>query len=283
MANKNKPSFIRSSNRPMLTCVLSDETAEQTIATMRNAIYDGADGFLLDFAKLRKEDFNYNSIKRIVDFAEDKPILTNNYRTPMRQHLSDEEIADMNLLAASAGVSMCDVMGDIFDPSPRERVDPTPLQLSMDPEVIERQKKYVEELHSYDCEVMMSSHTWIPMTVQQTVDHAKALASRGADMVKIAMVTFTEEEMIETIKATIETKQQLEVPFLHVCMGQYGKLHRVFAPFLGSAMVLCVQQYTDRAHMEQPLLRATKQAFDQLDWGMAKDLEIGTIKGFSNL
>ena len=60
-------------------------------------------------------------------------------------------------------------------------------------------------------------------------------------------------------------------------MGQYGKIHRAISPMLGSSMSLCVQDYTVLGHNEQPLLRATRDVFNNLDWRMAKDTEIGTI------
>lgn len=275
MSNQKRPSFINQGNRPLLTCVLSDETSEKCIATVRNAIYDGADAFLLDFGKLDKQYWTYAEIKRIVDYCENKPMLTINYRSPLRPNLTEQEIVDSHLLAASAGVSMCDIQGDILDPSL--------LELSSDPDIINQQKKLVEKIHSFDCEVLMSSHTWVPMAIEQTINHAKALEERGGDMVKIAMCANTEDELLETIQATILVRRELQLPFLHVCMGQYGKIHRAISPMLGSTMALCVQQYTDRSHKEQPLLRATKMVFDNLDWELAKDTTIGALKGVSNL
>ena len=61
-------------------------------------------------------------------------------------------------------------------------------------------------------------------------------------------------------------RKALHVPFLHIAIGQWGKVHRVMAPTLGSSMVLCVQRYTPAGHKDKPLLRATRAVYDNLDW-----------------
>ena len=71
--------------------------------------------------------------------------------------------------------------------------------------------------------------------------------------------------MLETFRITSLLKRELKVPFLHICTGQYGKLHRAMAPLFGSALVLCVHAYTPHNHREQTLLRATKAVYDNID------------------
>ena len=65
-------------------------------------------------------------------------------------------------------------------------------------------------------------------------------------------------------------------PFLHICMGQYGKLHRAIGPLLGSCFALCVQHYTEAGHKEKPLLRAERMALDNIDCKPARNIYIGT-------
>jgi 3-dehydroquinate dehydratase type I len=150
------------------------------------------------------------------------------------------------------------------------------MQLSQKPEIVDRQKRLVDRIHSLGGEVLMSSHTWVPMTCEQATEHARALEARGADMVKIAMCAHSEDDALEAIKTTALFKRELRVPYLYICMGQYGKLQRAIGPVLGSAMALCVPTYTAYSHREQPLLRATKAVLDNLDWAIARNEFIGT-------
>lgn len=264
----NRPSVVAGRKKPMLTCVISDETPDACIATVRNAIYDGADAFMLDMCKLALEYHNEADLSRIFDYCGDRPVIVMHYRSPLRQHLTDQDLVDSLLMAIRAGASMCDIMGDMFNRSP--------LELSTDPESFEKQCRVVEQVHALGGEVLMSSHTWVPMTVEHITAHAKALQARGADMIKIAQIATNEEEAMEAFRSTARLKHELDVPYLHVCMGQYGKAHRQISPIFGSSMALCIQQYTERSHKDQALLWATKQVLDNLDWILARDTAIGT-------
>lgn len=269
-----RPSVVAGRKRPMLTCVISDETPDACIATIRNAIYEGADAFMLDMCKLGLQYHNFEDLHRIFDYCEDRPVIVMHYRSPLREHLTDQDLVDSLLTAIRAGASMCDIMGDMFNRSP--------LELSKDPESFEKQCRVVEQVHALGGEVLMSSHTWVPMTVAEITEHAKALQSRGADMVKIAQIANTEEEAMEAFLSTARLKHELDVPYLHVCMGQYGKAHRQISPIFGSSMALCIQQYTERSHKDQALLRATKLVLDNLDWPVARDTSIGTFQNIAD-
>lgn len=264
-----KPTFIGHQS-PLLIAMITENSPEECVPTMRNAIYNGADAFALHLDVLPLRYHNIEDLRRIFVFAQDKPVLSINYRNPSRSDLTDDDLIEGHFTALKAGATMCDIMGDIYDPSFME--------LSKKKYIIDRQKSLVEKIHSMGGEVLMSSHTWCPMTAQEVIEHAKALESRGADMVKIAMIANNEDEMLEAVKGTALLKRELKVPYLHVCMGQYGKLHRVIAPMLGSAMVLCVPSYTILSHKEQPLLRATRAVLDNIDWKLARDTSIGTRK-----
>ncbi len=269
--NTYLPSVVEASSRkPLLTCVITDNTDRTCIATIRNAIYDGAEAFLMDFTKLEDKYRNIDSLRKIIDYCEDKPLIMMCYRRDFRPDMTDERIAESLLMSVEAGASMVDIMGDLYHPSP--------LQLTEDEEAIRKQKELVEKVHQLGGEVLMSSHTWVPMTSEHTLAHARALASRGADMIKIACTATNDAEMRETFNATMTLKEQLEVPFLHVCMGQYGKLHRVIAPTMGSSMALCVQRYNGIGMFDQVLLRSTKAVYDNLDWKMARNTTYGTAK-----
>ena len=269
--NHYLPSIVQAAKKnPLLTCVITDNTDKTCIATIRNAIYDGADAFYMDFTKLEDEFRNVETLHKIIDYCEDKPMMMMCYRRHNRPEMTDDRIAENLLMSVEAGASMVDIMGDLFNP--------TPLQLSKDAESFEKQCALVEKVHQAGGEVMMSSHTWVPMTPEHALEHARALASRGADMIKIASTANNDAEMQQTFNATMTLKNELELPFLHVCMGQYGKLHRVISPMLGSSMALCVQRYNGIGMFDQVLLRSTKAVFDNLDWKMARNATYGTVK-----
>jgi len=250
-----KPLFSQM-NLPILVTSLSDTTTEKTICTMRNAIYDGTDAFMIHLEKMDDKYLNPEDLGRIFEFACDKPVYTMNYRK--KKSKTDEQLIAEQIMAVEAGASMIDMMGDMFDPSPME--------LTFNPEAVKKQQEVIEKVHALGGEVLISSHTWVYMTCDELLAHTKELEKRGADFIKIAMTVNSEEEAIEAMKSTVIVKKQLKVPFLHICMGQYGKLHRAIGPFLGSCFALCVQEYTEAGHKEKPLLRAEKAVFDNIDY-----------------
>lgn len=262
-----KPKFTEFLTRPRLASMIQEPTAADAIARIRNSAYDGAEVIALHLEFLGKEFHNHKDLRTIFAYAGGRPLYTMNYRNVNRPGVSDEELVAGQLIAAEAGASMVDVMGDIFDPSP--------MQLSRNPDAIDRQKRMVDQFHERDCEVMFSSHTWAFMTAEETLEHCDMLIRRGADMVKIAMCAFKEEQMDEVYRTTIMMKRELKVPFLHVCMGQYGKVHRMISPFLGSSLALCMQQYIPVCNKEQPILRAAKAVFDNVDCDPARNDQLG--------
>lgn len=264
-----RPLFTAPSvKRPMLVSMITSETPEKCVDAMRNSIFDGADAFAVHLDILGREYHALEILNRIYGCACDLPIMSINYRKPDRPEATDDVLAREQLTAIDAGASMCDIMGDLFGPEK--------MQLSTDKAVISKQRALIDEIHARGGEVLMSSHTWVPMTAEETLAHARALASRGADMVKIAMCANSQADLLEVIRTTALVSNELETPFLHVCMGQYGKVHRVIAPTLGSALVLCVQEYEGKSHKDQPLLRAVRAVYNNLDWRMNRNTLAGT-------
>lgn len=241
--------------KPYLTVSLSDPTPEETICTIRNAIFDGADAFLIHLEKLRPEFVNEMTLKGIFAYAEDKPIMTLNYR--YGNDFADDYLVKGQLEAIRAGAACVDVMTDLFDPVPD--------QFTENPDAVKKQKEYINEIHSMGAQVLMSWHPSYK-TADQLLEYAEKMIERGADIVKIAMQVDTIDQMNEATMSTMQLKKQLNVPFLHICMGKYGKAHRIIAPLYGSCMVLCVQRYTVNGHREKPILRSVKAVYDNLNY-----------------
>ncbi len=256
----NNPIFTFTGARPPLVCSLSDKTELDTICTMRNAIFDGADGFLIHLERMDPALWTRDAMRRIFAYAEDKPILTLHYRG---NTLTDEDRAKIQLDAVAAGAGCVDVMGDMFGACEGE--------LTFDPAAMEQQARYIDEIHSRGAQVMMTSHLYKFEQKEQILTRVLEMERRGADIVKIAMAVANEEELLASIEETTLMRKTLHVPFLHIAIGQWGKVHRVMAPTLGSCMVLCVQRYTPAGHKDKPLLRATRAIYDNLDWHRFRD------------
>ena len=255
----------------LLTCSLRELNPEDNINIIRNALYDGAEAFMIHLEKLDEVYHNENDLKKIFNYACDKPVISVNYRTPRRPGKTDEALIEGQKVAIKAGAAVVDIVGDIFGPAKDE--------IAYDEEVIRKQKQLIEEIHEMGAKVMLSSHTFRFLTMEETIKHCKDLESRGADWVKIAVTASTPEELLEVNRTTVELKKQMKVPFFHCCMGQYGKLHRVYSGLMGSKIVLCVQNYNANSNpKEQPLLRSTKTVIDNLDFTIARDDKIGTVR-----
>jgi hypothetical protein len=219
---------------------------------------------MIHLEKLAPEYMTPDHLQRIFNYSCDLPMYTMNYRGSHSQHKDDQQLIDEQIMAVKAGANMIDMMGDMFDKSPME--------LTRNPEAIEKQKRVIAEVHALGGEVLMSSHTWVYMTAEEVLAHAQELESRGADFIKIAMRVNSEEEMVDAVKTTSVVSKALRVPFLHICMGFHGKLHRAVGPMFGSCFALCVQRYTPAGHKEKVLLSAEKLVFDNIDYRLNRNV-----------
>lgn len=254
-----------------LTCSLRETSVEGDICCIKNAIYDGAEAFMIHLEKLPDENVNVNDLKRIYDYAGDRPVFSVNYRSRHKPGKSDAEIVNQQLLSLEAGANVIDVFADIFCPSVNE--------LAMDPEAVKKQKDYIELLHSKGAKVIMSAHIYRFMDTEEVLVQAKEMESRGPDIVKIAMSVNSEEEMTQTYITMARLKQELKCHFFLVTMGQYGKTNRAIEGFLGSKIVLCAQEYNENLNpLEQPLLKAMSKVYSNVDTSLARNTSLGAVK-----
>lgn len=254
-----RPSFVNLP-KPFIVSVITETDPAHAIATIRNSEFDGAQAYDLHLRSLERKYHNEADLERIIKSTH-RPVMLINYRgdAMWQNNATDEELVQSHLIGVRAGASACDIMGDLFDPSP--------LQLTKNPQAIDRQKKLIDQIHSMGAEVIMSTHTFgVHMSTEQAVEQLTELQSRGADMVKLAETLTSEDDLLEAYRTTVELKRNLKVPFIHICMGQYGKLHRFVGPMMGSSLIFCVQNYQPGALMDQPLVHAAKKVFDNLDW-----------------
>ena len=247
-----KPTFLNN-DRPLLTTMIQAETPENAIRTIHRAIPEGADAFGLQTCKLRHEFRNESVYRRIFGEMEGRPSYVTNYRGGVNAGLDDDTVAGGLLLAARAGGTLIDVMGDLYARHPDELTD--------DERAIGRQKKLIDTLHNMGAEVLMSSHVLRFTPAERVLEIAHAQVERGADIVKI--VTGAEDDMqqAENLRIVALLKKELKVPFLYLSGGQCSVLRRV-GPMLGCCMWLCVYEHDALSTKAQPLLRNLKAIRD---------------------
>ena len=87
---------------------------------------------------------------------------------------------------------------------------------------------------------------------------AKIQSDRGADIVKIVAAASSERELYEIFETTARLKNEIEKPFLFLCVGEYCKKHRLTAPIIINGIYLCVAEQDEFSTPAQPLLKTAK-------------------------
>ena len=247
--------------KPPLTVSISAPTPNELICRIRNALYDGADAFLFHLEKLNPEFWNENSFGEIFCQCGRKPIMVVCYpSSDNTKHLTDDELLDIELTAVRAGASCVDIRGDMFDRGAAR-------ELTYLPNALEKQKKAVEAVHEMGAQVIMSCHVLSEYLDTETLlEMGKEIQSRGADIVKIVMNAFSEDQMIETFKSTYRMHKELEKPALHLICGKYSQTHRMLGATFGSCLSFCVDSYDQYQNKVKPKLSAMKAIYDNLQY-----------------
>ena len=254
-----RPSFLNKPY-PVITGIMAGQTPQELIAEAKNSEFDGAQGIAIDLLDLRPEFRNPESLKSIID-SVGLPFMFYFYRNDKQQNLDDDARQEVLLAAADAGASMIDVMGDLYDPYP--------LELTYNPSAIEKQKRLIDKIHAKGADVVISSH--MPSrsrTTEQVIEQLLEQASRGPDVVKIVTAVNTEEELAEAVRTTMMLKRELSIPFIHLCVGKFGRPHRFFGPALGVSILFAVHRYDTRYGMTQPTIQAMKAVLDNIHWNI---------------
>ena len=239
-----KPTFLNH-DHPLMTVMIQTETPENAIRTIHRAIPAGADAFGLQTCRLRHEFRNEAALHRIFEEMEGKPSYVTNYRGGVNAGADDDTIAGGMLLAARAGGTLIDVMGDLYAKHPDELTD--------DPKAVDKQKKLIDTLHNHGAEVLMSSHVLKYTPAERVLEIAQTQVERGADIVKIVTGAENDEQQAENLKIVTLLKKELKVPFLYLSGGKCEVLRRV-GPMLGCCMWLCVYEHDELSTKAQPLL-----------------------------
>lgn len=229
-------------------------TVEETCLLIRNASYDGADAWGIQIENIKPEDQTEANIRAIVSCTNNMPIYATNYRGGKNVGRSDDDLAEGLKQLVRCGVTLVDVMGDYYDPTPGE--------LTENPAAVEKQMKLIDEIHAMGGEVLMSSHVCRFIPAEEVLRIAKAHEARGADICKIVTAANSVEEEMENLRIITLLKQELHIPFLFLCGGSQCKRHRQLGALFGCCMWLTVGTYDRYATPMQPLTRAIRAIAD---------------------
>ncbi|MBQ4527811.1 MAG: type I 3-dehydroquinate dehydratase [Clostridia bacterium] len=249
-----KKSFLNH-EKPLLTAMLQYTTPDLAIGAIRNGVAVGVEAFGLQIESFETQFQNTDIIKNVFAEMKEKPIYITNYRGNSNVGKSDEILAKEMLSYAECGATLCDVMGDMFSKHPDELTD--------NPEAIEKQIAYIDELHQRGVEVLMSSHVLRYTPAERVLEIALEQKRRGADIIKIVTGAENMEQQIDNLKTTELLKRELGAPFLFLSGGECS-IHRRMGMKLGCCMCLCVYEHYSRSTPTQPLFSVAKAIRDDL-------------------
>ena len=251
-----RPSFC-SLERPYLAAIVQESTADATISAIINSEHDGAQGFMVALHSLQDAERTPENLRRIFH-CSGRPMMPLVYRNSVMtaDRFTDDARVELMMQALEAGAAACDIMGDLFDPSPRE--------LTRNPEAIARQKELIDRIHAMGGEALISSHMAEPRKAEEVLEHLQRQQERGADIVKIVVTCDTDEEFAESVRTTLLLKKELKVPFVHLCNGRYARLQRYVAPALGATLTFGMRD----AMAAQPTLITARPVLHELTWHM---------------
>ncbi len=260
-----KKSFLML-ERPVITCIIGEPDPASDIATIKNAEYEGAKAFAVHFDRLDRQYQTEEVLKKIAD-STTRPAMMLLYRAAGERIMpyTDEERLDILKSAVKCGAACIDITADSFAPSPDE--------YTKEPSAVDRQLRYIDEIHEMGGEVVISSHVYHSMTCEQVVEHMLDVEKRGPDIAKIVTLANTQEEFLEAIRTTMELRKVMKIPFIHLCGGEFAKPLRLLEPLLGSFLTFCPLTYTQDFISIQPLYSNMVSAIWNLNWS------IGDVKG----
>ena len=248
-----------------LVVSIGNKNEFDNIRTIKNAIYDGADGFLIHTEQLEEAYRSDESLKRTFAATGNRPILVLAYRGP-RKDETDEDRAEFLLHSLDLGADSVDVMSDFYDAG-------APDQYTTDPVAIKKQEELIAKVHAKGKTVMMSTHTDKMLTLEETMEIALEHQRRGADIVKMVLKPDRYGLVPDGLRICQEVSSALEVPFLFIMNTDYGKATRLIAPLFGSCMILCAQDYHYCTNVDKPLVRAARDIYNNMDLEMFKAIE----------
>lgn len=242
--------------QPLLCAMINATNPTDAIRKIKDSLSDGAEAFGIQLEKLKRKYRNKATLCEIFTACEGSPIYVTSYRTAENADLSDEQCAELLLLALDCGATLCDVMGDLFDRSPY-------YELTKDPQAIEKQRQLIDEIHRRGGKVLMSCHTHKDLSIEESLMIAKAQEARGADVIKIVNKAETADSLPKHIETIQTILKQTDKKLLYLLGGE-GRLIRYIGANFGVCMYLCVAYHEALDTKDQPLLKQVKAIRDNV-------------------
>lgn len=241
--------------KPLLTCMVQATTPQRIKALIDASLPEGAEAIGMQFCRLEQEYRNKKTYKDLFAYAA-RPVYATNYRRNGSNKGKDDAVLAAELLElAECGATLCDVMGDYFDPCEGE--------LSMNEEAVKKQMALIDALHARGAEVLMSSHVLKFIPAERVLEIALEHQKRGADICKIVTGAENMAQQVENLRIITLLKEHLKIPFLFLSGGECHITRRIGGA-LGCCMYLCVHEHDELATPQQPLLRELKLIRDNL-------------------
>ncbi len=250
-----KPTFLKA-EKPLLVSMVQAEDPDRIKALVTASLAEGAEAFGMQFCRMKPEYRNRETYKALFDFAAPLPCYVTNYRKHgSNEGKRDDVLAAELLELADCGATLCDVMGDYFDPCEGE--------LTMNGDAVKKQMALIDALHERGAEVLMSSHVLKFTPAERVLEIAREHERRGADICKIVTGAENMAQQIENLRIITLLKENLKIPFLFLTGGEC-RISRRLGGTLGNCMFLCVHEYDALATLSQPLLCEMKAIRDLL-------------------
>ena len=240
-----KATFLNHENA-LIVAMVQAYTPTRVKELMDACFNEGAEGFGMQFCRMKKQYKNKETYKDLFKYAKGLPIYVTNYRQGENEGVSDEELATGLVEFAECGATLCDVMGDMFDKQDDE--------MAKDEKAIEKQMKLIKKLHDVGAEVLMSSHILKFTSAERVLEIALEQQRRGADICKIVVSADNMADQIENLRIINLLKENLKIPFLFLCGGESHIIRRIGGE-IGCCMYLAVHEHDELATPSQPLLR----------------------------
>jgi len=250
--------MFKKNDKPLLTCMIQEESLDECIQIVKNGIYDGAEAFGFQICRLKPEFRTEECYNNIFNSMGNRPIYITNYHSGYSEFLTDEERIKQSITALKCGANLIDIPGNFFSKDTFE--------MTYEKEAIKKQKTLIEEIHSLGGKVLISTHVYHYLSEDEVLKIALEQQNRGADVVKIVTGSDSEKELTSNLDITRILKEKLDVPFLFLSVGNYCKIHRVIGPMLGCCMWLCAPTYDKYSTKNQPLLRSTSELIRNFDY-----------------
>ena len=244
---------------PLFTAIFGDNSVGALVQQAKSAHWAGADAVCVDLKSIPREERTSERLRALMD-ATPLPTMCYLYRGDIIDGADDDARTKTLLAAMDAGAACIDVMGDLFDKSPRE--------WTRKPSAIAKQKRLIAKIHDAGAQVIMSSHPLCFLEPEEVLAQLKDFEKRGADIVKLVQTANTEEEFLASVRATFLCRRELKKPFVHLVSGAFGNLHRMIAPSLGVVLTFATLDQRGPFAMSQPPLANFKAVFNNLRFSM---------------